>query len=137
MNRVTADSNIWISALVFGGKPMQLIDLAIDGEIEIAVSAPILEETLRILRDKFKRTAEQLQKAEGFITGIGTVVDPVEKITAVPADADDDRVLECAVASGSEAIVTGDADLLRMGSFRRIRIQRVSEFLAEAQARRR
>jgi putative PIN family toxin of toxin-antitoxin system len=52
VNRVSADSNIWVSALIFGGKPMQLIDLAIDGEIEITISGPLLDEALRILRDK-------------------------------------------------------------------------------------
>jgi hypothetical protein len=39
-------------------------------------------------------------------------------------------VLECAVAAGSDAIVSGDADLLRIRSFRGIRIQKVSDFLA-------
>lgn len=135
MNRVTADSNIWISALIFGGKPMQLIDLAIDGEIELAISRPLLDEILRIMRDKLKRTPEQLQKAEGFITALSTRVEPSVSIKAVPTDADDDRVLECAVAAGSDTIVSGDADLLRMGSFRGIRIQKVADFLAGFKAR--
>jgi len=44
---VTLDSNVYISALQFGGKPMQLLDMAINGEIEIAVSRPIITEVGR------------------------------------------------------------------------------------------
>ena len=135
MNRVTADSNIYVSALVFGGKPLTLLELAIDGQIEIAVSDAIVEETLRIMRDKLKRTPDQLQKAEGYIGGITRRVTPTESIDAVPRDADDNRVLECAVAGGSDTIITGDDDLLRLGEFRGIRIVRVADFLARFSGR--
>ncbi len=39
MKRVVADTNILVSALQFGGKPKQLLDLAVDGQIELAESA--------------------------------------------------------------------------------------------------
>ena len=39
-------------------------------------------------------------------------------------DPDDNRVLECAVKAGSPVIVTGDTDLLTLGSFRRLQHQR-------------
>jgi len=45
--------NVYISALQFGGKPMQLLDMAINGEIEIAVSQPIITEVGRVLEKKF------------------------------------------------------------------------------------
>ena len=48
MRSVTLDSNVYISALQFGGKPMQLLDMAINGEIEIAVSQPIITEVGRV-----------------------------------------------------------------------------------------
>jgi len=38
-------------------------------------------------------------------------------------------VLECTVAGECEYVVTGDGDLLRMGSYGGIRILRVGEFL--------
>lgn len=55
MKRVTADSNIYISALMFGGKPLQILEMALEGEIELTISEAILSETLRVLRDKFHR----------------------------------------------------------------------------------
>jgi hypothetical protein len=36
MRRVTADSNILISALRYGGKPLTLLELALDGRFELS-----------------------------------------------------------------------------------------------------
>jgi predicted nucleic acid-binding protein len=60
VKRVVADTNVLVSALQFGGKPKQLLDLAVDGYVDIALSEAILDETLRVLRDKFDRTPEEL-----------------------------------------------------------------------------
>ena len=38
MKRVVADTNVLVSALQFGGKPKQLLDLAVDGQVDLAVS---------------------------------------------------------------------------------------------------
>lgn len=67
MDRVTADSNIYVSALKFGGKPLTLLDMALEGEIELAVSDSIIRETLGILQDKFKRTDQELRADESNI----------------------------------------------------------------------
>lgn len=56
-------------------------------------------------------------------------------IDAVPNDPDDNRVPERAVAAGSETIVTGDADLLQLESYRGIEIVRVADFLARFSGR--
>ena len=47
----------------------------------------------------------------------------------------DNPIVECAVAAKADTIVTGDAHLLSLGSFRGIKIQRVAEFLAEGRSR--
>ena len=44
MTQVTLDSNIYISALVFGGKPMRLLEMAAEGAIRVAISDAILAE---------------------------------------------------------------------------------------------
>ena len=135
MKRVTADSNQYISALLRGGKPLQLLELARSGQIELAVSDDILNEVGRVLRDKFTVPAEDLEEYRNQVLGFAKHVTPVERLSVVTSDADDDKILECAVAAGSEIVVTGDAHLLSLGDFSGIRIQRVAEFLAEFQAR--
>lgn len=134
MRRVTADSNILISALQYGGKPLTLLDMAQDGRVELAISDDILTETLRVLRDKFHRTADSLQDAENHLREITTHVMPAERIDAVPADPDDNRVLECAAAATSEVIVSGDTDLLQLGTFRGIPVMTVAAFLVRFEA---
>ena len=44
-------------------------------------------------------------------------------------DPDDHRVLECAVAAGSQYIVSGDSDLLQLGHYGGIQIVRVADFI--------
>ena len=63
------------------------------------------------------------------------MVAPTQTLNVIAEDPDDDRVLECAVASGSDVIVTGDRDLLRRGSYEGIRIMTVAQFLERGRER--
>lgn len=137
MKRVVADTNVLVSAIQFGGKPKELLDLAADGHVDLAISEAILEETLRVLRDKFHRTPEELEETGKQLRVLARAVAPTETINAVDADPSDDRILECAVAADAEVILSGDTHLLTLGSSRGIPIQRVGEFLAAFQERRR
>lgn len=130
MKRVVADTNVLVSALQFGGKPKQLLDLAIEGQVDLAVSEAIIAETLRVLRDKFERAPEWLAEADRQMHVIIRLVHPTEVIQAIEADPTDDRILECAIAADAEVIVSGDSHLLSLGVFRGIPIRRVAEFLA-------
>jgi len=116
--RITADSNIYVSAILFGGKPLALLKLGHSRHVRLFISDEIIEETLGVLREKFKRTRERVIVAEEYIRACTYVVAPTERLNVVPDDEDDNRVLECAVAGGCEYIVTGDRDLLRMGTYR-------------------
>ena len=51
--RATADSNIYVSAILFGGKPMALLKLGLSRRIRLFISDDILDETLEVLREKF------------------------------------------------------------------------------------
>lgn len=106
MKRVTLDSNIYLSALVFGGKPKRILEMAIEGEIEVAVSDPIIEEVRLHLPGKFGWSDSRTADAVGSISEYARHVTPTEIIDAVPSDADDDRVLECAVAVAEGRSVT-------------------------------
>ena len=136
MKRVVADTNILVSALQFGGKPKQLLDLAVDGQIDLVTSEAILAEAVRVLRDKFYRTPEWLAEADQQLRVIARLVKPTESLQVIEADPTDDRILDCAVAAAADVLVSGDTHLLSVGSFRGILIQRVAEFLSGLQAQR-
>lgn len=134
MNRVTLDSNVYLSGFVFGGKPKRVLEMAIDGEIEVVVSDPIIEEVRRHLLGKFGWSEPRAAEAVESIAEFATHVTPTETIDTVATDPDDNRVLECAVSAGSQTIVTGDDDLLRLVAFRGIEIVRVADFLTRFSA---
>ncbi|HMW55734.1 MAG TPA: putative toxin-antitoxin system toxin component, PIN family [Accumulibacter sp.] len=50
------------------------------------------------------------------------VVEPEHVPRVVPDDADDDQVIAAALAAGADWVVSGDADLLTLGSYQNIPI---------------
>ena len=53
--RLVLDVNVWISGLLWGGSPRQIVNLAKSGKITIFVSEPILSELAEVLvRAKFQ-----------------------------------------------------------------------------------
>jgi putative PIN family toxin of toxin-antitoxin system len=115
--------------LVFGGVPLRLIHLAIDGELEVAISEPILEETVRVLRQKFGWPIERLDAAQGLIRSFAVTVKPSRAVDVMQEDPADNRILECAAESRSQYIVTGDKDLHRLGQYGNSLVLRPSAML--------
>jgi predicted nucleic acid-binding protein len=72
---ITADSNIYISGLIFGGSPDEILNLARAGEIKV------------------------------------------------------NRILEHALAGGSDYVITGDRHLLKLGGFEGVKTVKPVEFL--------
>src|SRR6266568_4002629 len=98
MDGITIDTNIYISALNFPrGKPHQLLQMALEGEVRVAVSDAIMAEVLRIMRDKFHATPEDLLETEAIITGCTERVTPQQTLNVVRDDPDDNRIVESAV----------------------------------------
>jgi predicted nucleic acid-binding protein len=116
------------------GHTFQLIELARAGQIELAVSDAIPNETSPVLRDKFKVPADDVQAFRDEVVGFAKRVTP-HRNGCLPGDLDDDRIVECAVVTRADTIVTGDKHLLTLGSFRGIRLQRIADFLAACRSR--
>lgn len=102
MKRVVADTDVLVSALQFGGKPKQLLDLAVDGQVDLAISAGIIAETIRVPGQRFDRESDWLTEAERQLRVVARIAAPTGTIQAIEADPADDRILECAVAAGAE-----------------------------------
>jgi hypothetical protein len=128
--RVTADTNILVSGIVFPrGKPFQLLELAREGKINLTVSHEILDEIAGVLARKFNLPPEAIEEAHRRIMTIARTINPSVQLDVVKEDPPDNRVLECAVSSGADYVVTGDKDLLRLGRYDSIGIINPSDFL--------
>ena len=130
--KVVIDTNVLISALVFpGGAPEQVYRLAIEGRITLVSSPPLLAELGRVLTERFGCQDDYLRAALAQIVRICEIVEPVERVSIIADDPDDDRVLEAAQTSGAALIVSGDRHLLSLGHWGDVAILSPAEFLAD------
>jgi len=131
--RVTADTNIYVSALHFGGKPERLLRLAEAGKIQLVISDHILMELEKTLRgEKFAWPEPELEKALRQLSRITERVSPTHTLDIITAKPSDNRILECAEAGHADYIVTGDTrHILPLGSFAGKPIMKVADFLQQ------
>jgi putative PIN family toxin of toxin-antitoxin system len=130
--RVVADTNVLLSAFCFpGGAPELVYRLGLEGRLELVTSTTLLAEFGRILTDKFGWEIDRAEEAVAQITRVALVVDPTERLDVITQDPADDRVLEAALASGADRIVSGDSHLLRLKTWRDVRVVAPAALLEE------
>jgi putative PIN family toxin of toxin-antitoxin system len=129
MTRVVADTNIYISALMFGGLPGVLVDLGLMQAITVVISPPLLDELQDKLRAKFGILAQDAAAIRAKLETIGDLIHPAIVLEVVSDDPDDNRVLECAVAGRADYIVSGDRHLLNLKQHAGIAILTARQFL--------
>ena len=98
MTRVVLDTNVFISAFEFGGAPRTALLLGSAGFFALFISAPMLDELIGVLRDRFGYSDDRLRQIELRVSRMCTVTVPTEELAAC-SDPDDNRILECAVAA--------------------------------------
>ena len=130
MTKVVLDTNILISAIVFGGKPRAVLEAAIKGQIQLVLTVEIIEETRGLLEGRkfqFPRDIADLIVQE--LEALAEIVKPKERLSVIEKDPEDNRVLECAIESQADYIVTGDLHLLEIKEFQGTKIMTPVEFL--------
>jgi|SRR3989344_2148486 len=122
------DTNILISALVFGGKPEQIYNLVLEKQVLAVTSIVLIAELLEILTKKFHFEQNKIKQLENIIRKHFLIVQPKNTLNIV-RDEDDNRVLEAAIEGKCQYIITGDKDLLDLESYEDIKILPVELFL--------
>ncbi|MEL6128630.1 MAG: putative toxin-antitoxin system toxin component, PIN family [Cyanobacteria bacterium J06628_4] len=132
--KVVIDVNVWVSALLWGGVPGQVLRLVYEQTIESYVSAELLQEletTLR--RAKFQTRLEQRQQTVGGLMAIATALCPSVSIANVDIpdlrDPDDVKIIATAISANADVLITGDQDLLVLQDAQGIRILTPVQFL--------
>ncbi len=128
MTWVVLDSNVYVSALVFGGNPRAILEMAELGLYEICLSDPILAEVERVLSLKFSWPKIRISDATDYLWTLTEYAKPQLSV-ADCSDPDDNRVLECALEARAQVIVTGDNHLLKLHPYRHIPILTPKQFL--------
>ncbi len=130
MIRIVIDTNIYISAILFDGKPESTIKLAATEKVALYTTYAIVAEVAGVLRNKFNWTNQQVEYADQFIRDISVLITPTCLINKIKTDEADNRILECALESNANFIVTGDRKhLLTLRKYKDIEIISAAEFL--------
>lgn len=127
---VVLDTNVLISALLFpGGAPYAVYELAKRGRIQLCLSEFILLELERVLLEKFQVEPALAALYLDRLYSISAVVRPRKRL-GLATKSDDNRILECALASRADFLVTGDKKhILPIARVGNTRIVSPAEFL--------
>jgi len=129
--RIVLDTNVLISALLFGGNPREILDRVIRGEVILCLSEPILTELGNVLqRSKLGFPHTIVNQIVTELSAISELVLPEERIQEIKVDEADNYILECAVEAHADYIVSGDSHLLELKKCRSIQVVSPQQFLA-------
>jgi hypothetical protein len=114
MIKVVIDTNLFVSALLGGGKPAQLIDAWRAQEFLLVVSEQLLAELFDVLRrpklSRYFRQEDMIALGE-LILERAKIVIPENQLSLC-RDPKDNFLLDIAVAGNAHYLVTGDGDFL-------------------------
>jgi putative PIN family toxin of toxin-antitoxin system len=126
--KAVVDTNTLISDSLWQGPSAQILDAADHGKMELVLSPELLAEFAEVVaRPKFaERLAAKGTTPDALARKLAeevTIVSPVaHPFPPELRDPKDLHVLECAVSAQPDAVISGDEDLLTMGSFQGIPI---------------
>jgi putative PIN family toxin of toxin-antitoxin system len=128
LSRILVDTNVFVSALVFGGKPTLVLQAVEAFGIELVISDELESELSDTLTGKFGWTLGRVNEVRQRLLRDAYRVTPTP-LTGIVRDQGDDHVLAAAIAAKASLIVTGDKDLLALDSFQGIRIVTPAMFI--------
>ncbi|MBS3030242.1 MAG: putative toxin-antitoxin system toxin component, PIN family [Dolichospermum sp. DET50] len=136
--KVVLDTNIWVSAIIWGGIPDQILLLREQQKLTIVMSQELLDElestfNKRKLAPKLKALSLTVPTVINLIQE-SVIFYPIQQLN-VPElrDADDNIILATAIAAKADVIITGDQDLLILFAYQGIAIRTAKDFLNEYQ----
>ena len=133
--RVVLDTNVVVSAvLIRRGNERRILDAWRRGAFDLVISPPLLEELGRVLSYPRIRNARWMTDTEvvELLEALAEDSVVVEGRLDVRASRDrgDDLFLATAADGDADYLVSGDRDLLTLGSYRSVMIVRPAAFLA-------
>ena len=108
MLKVVLDTNVIVSAIVFGGKPELILNLITAEKIDGYISRFIIAETCGILRQKFKHTESEIEAIEETLKNAFSLIEPNFSISIVKDNLSDNKILACALAAKADYLISGD-----------------------------
>jgi putative PIN family toxin of toxin-antitoxin system len=130
--RAVLDTNVLLSGLFWRGAPHALIEQARDGALTLISSPSLLAELAEVInRPKFRaildRSNTDPERTLAELRRLVEIIDPPSLPVPTSRDPSDDAVLALAAGAQVDLIISGDADLLTLGSYAGIPIVNPAE----------
>ena len=127
--RVVLDTNVPASGFRTYGHgttpPPLLLDAWRRQQFDLVVSQPILDELSRVFQTRYfsrRLTTAQIARALRLLQTDAIQTAITVSVQGVASHPEDDLVLTIALSAGADYLVTGDGQLLRLGSYQRVTI---------------
>jgi uncharacterized protein len=111
------DTNVLVSGVVYPASvPGRILELWLNGGIEVVLSRYILGELTRVLPrcPRFKFNAEEIDELVDTFRFLADLVEPVASHDISLRDAADQQILATFLAANADYLITGDKDLLAL-----------------------
>lgn len=125
--KVVLDSNVVIAAFATRGICDLIFEYCLT-EHRIILSEFILKEVKANLRKKLRLPKANIKEIISFLKSNCDIYSPPKLDIRICRDPDDDQILSLAYFSNAEFMITGDKDLLDLGSFKNIPILTPRDF---------
>jgi putative PIN family toxin of toxin-antitoxin system len=128
--KIVCDTNVLISAIVFGGNAKIIVRAVSEGKLENYISQAILNEFEDVMqRPKIGFSCNEISVITQLFHETFEYIIPTDSFEVIKDDPDDNKVLDTALATNADFIVSGDKHLLNLGEWNKIKILTPSQFL--------
>ena len=126
--KVTVDTNFLISATQWDySVAHKLLKKLILSDVQIFTTQEILDETIEVLERDFEYSKNEAKNIIEKILLFAKLIEPKQKVAIVKDDPDDNKVIECAIESSSDYVITYDQHLLKIKEYKGIKIVKPEE----------
>lgn len=131
--KVVLDTNVLVSALLFGGTPLDVVSLAQSSAIDVVTSETALSELLAVLsrprfRERLRSIGVSARTLVSRYRALAVITEPAP-LPGLCEDPADDEFIALGIAADADVIVSGDRHLLACAKTSPILIVTAAELL--------
>ena len=129
MIRVVIDTNVFISGSLWTGTPQKVLKLWTENRFKLIVSSELVGEYEAVLHELLNHQPDLVNRMIETVRIHSEYVQPVVLPKPICRDPDDDMVIATALSGKADYLVSGDKDLLVLGSVSTTKILNPRQFL--------